>query len=74
MGYAFGAANALALHAVGTTHVLPALEAAPQARAALWAATGVAIAVFAAQGAASWVEDARHAIAVHAEARAAKSS
>ncbi len=69
VGYAMGAANAVALHAVGTSAVLPALASAPQAMFALYACTAAAIAVFAAQGAASWVADARHVMQLHAAQR-----
>jgi dolichyldiphosphatase len=74
VGYVFGSVNALALHAAGTAAVLPALAAAPGARTALYAATAVAIAVFAAAGAKSWVEDARHVLRLHAAQRTGRSA
>jgi dolichyldiphosphatase len=74
VGYAFGSANALALHAAGTATVLPALATAPAARTALYAVTAVAIAIFAAAGAASWVEDARHVLSLHAAQRTGKTA
>jgi dolichyldiphosphatase len=71
VGFAMGAVNAVALHALCVGYALPALAAAPAARGTLYAATGAAIAVFAAQGAASWVADARHVLALHSAQRSA---
>jgi dolichyldiphosphatase len=72
VGYTMGAMNAFALHSLGEAFVLPALAAAPASQAALFALTALFIAAFAAQGAASWVADARHVVQLHAAERAAQ--
>jgi len=59
LGYGFGAGAALMLHRLSLA-LLPPLQAAPNTLSALYTATGLAVALFAAAGARSWAQDAAY--------------
>lgn len=65
VGYGLGASNALILHSLALSTVLPAMDALPVLKTALYAATAAAIALFAAQGAVSWAADLKTALRAH---------
>ncbi|KAG2450019.1 hypothetical protein HYH02_000123 [Chlamydomonas schloesseri] len=60
VGYGLGAATAAAWHWAATHHVLAALAARPELRAAVYGCTGVAVALFAVRNVLAWFKEKEH--------------